>query len=103
MFISDQRILELYEHLKATGKIRFDTDFCDIIEIRKQNFYNIKNQLDKSRGCHFTPNHIRNVCQKLGVNANWIFGQSSKMYLSHKTGAVTLPVTLTTKKSIEIT
>lgn len=63
------------ERLKESALIRFEIDFCRIAEIKKQNLVRIKNG-----EAHFTPEHIRNVCEKLNINANWIFGVESQMF-----------------------
>lgn len=84
LFTSDKRMLELYEFLQNAGEIRFDTEFCEIIDIKKQNFYNIKKNNGKVQNYHFTVKNIENVCEKLGINANWIFGLSDEMYRKSK-------------------
>ncbi len=71
----DQNILHLIEILKASGKIRYDTEFCEAIDLRKQNLVNIKAGRN-----HFTPEHIEQVIKKFHVNANWIFGVSEKIF-----------------------
>jgi hypothetical protein len=76
----DIQILKLIEILKGSGVIRFDKDFCDAIDLRKQNLVNIKAGRN-----HFTPEHIEKAVKQYHVNANWIFGVSEKIFLNPKT------------------
>ncbi len=84
MYTPDQNILQLIEILKASGKIRYDTEFCESIDLRKQNLVNIKAGRN-----HFTPEHIEKVIKQYQVNANWIFGVSDKIYSSTNTDSHT--------------
>lgn len=77
MYTSDKIIFELIEHLKELGLITFDYDFCDAIGLKKQNIAPIKKGL-----AHFTAFHIENICKVYGVNANYIFGFSDKIFLN---------------------
>jgi len=74
--VFDKRMLELIKILKSSEIIRFSQEFCDAIELEKQNLVNIK----KSHQ-HFTLNHIRLACKVYKVNANWIFGLSKEIFL----------------------
>ncbi len=76
----DARILRLIDILKSKEVIRFNTDFCRTIDLRKQNLTNIKNEIN-----HFTPEHIRNIVIKYKVNANWIFGVSDQLFRTTET------------------
>lgn len=78
-YISDKKMLQLIDILKAQGSIRFDVDFCDAIGLLKQNLVNIRR--DKN---HFTAEHIENTIKHFQVNANWIFGISDKIFLHQK-------------------
>jgi hypothetical protein len=75
----DLKILELIEILKANSTIRFENEFCDNIELLRQNLYRIRKGL-----AHFTPEHIQNICKVYNVDANWIFGLSSHVFISKK-------------------
>jgi len=75
----DERILTLIEILKTLKIIRFDTEFCDSIEIKKQNLNRIK-----KGDVYFTTKHIDKIIKIYQVNANWIFGVSDKIFLTHK-------------------
>lgn len=75
----DQRILQLIEILKDKGRIRFDTDFCRDIGMKKQNLYNIRTGRN-----YFTPEHIEQIVKVYKVNANWIFGVSEEKFMPTK-------------------
>ncbi|WP_188221919.1 hypothetical protein [Aestuariibaculum marinum] len=70
-------MLLLIEILKTSNIIRFEKEFCEAIDLRKQNLTNIKNGYN-----HFTPEHIERAIKKYKINANWIFGISDKIFLS---------------------
>lgn len=80
MYKSDIKIFELIQLLKSLGKIKFDYEFCDAIDIQKQNLAPIKKGL-----AHFTAKHIENICRIYDVNANWIFGASNNVFNQVKT------------------
>lgn len=71
----DHQILLLIEILKELGVIKYGTDFCEAIGLRKQNLVKIKNGTN-----HFTPEHIEKVVKTYNVNANWIFGVGEKVF-----------------------
>ena len=73
---ADKHMLQLIEILKSSGVIRFNTEFCEAINIRKQNLVKIKNGTNS-----FTPEHIENAIKNFGVNANWIFGVSEEVFM----------------------
>ena len=75
MYNSDIKILELIQILKSLGIIDYDYEFCESIDIQKQNLAPIKKGLT-----HFTAKHIENICKVYGVNANWIFGTSNNIF-----------------------
>lgn len=75
----DERILTLIEVLKTLKLIRFDTEFCESIEIKKQNLHRIK-----KGEVYFTTKHIDKIIKAYKVNANWIFGTSDKIFLTHQ-------------------
>lgn len=74
--IPDERMLQLPDILKARGKIRFRQEFCDDIEIPKQNIRNIR--LGRQ---YFTVRHIQNACKKYGINANWVMGIQANIFI----------------------
>ena len=78
-YTSDTKILELIELLKSNDIIRFDTEFCRAIGMKKQNLYNVKTRIT-----HFTPEQIQNVCIAYNINANWVFGLENKVFKKHK-------------------
>lgn len=80
MYKSDIKIFELIKLLKELGKIEFDYEFCESIDIQKQNLAPIKKGL-----AHFTAKHIENICEVYEVNANWIFGTSNNIFNLVKT------------------
>lgn len=75
----DLKILELIEILKANSTIQFEKEFCDEIELLRQNLYRIRKGL-----AHFTPEHIQNICRVYNVDANWIFGLSQNIFMNNK-------------------
>ena len=79
MYNSDLKIFELIQLLKQLGKIQYDYEFCESIDIKKQNLAPIKKGL-----AHFTAKHIENICKIYNVNANWIFGTQTKVFNSMK-------------------
>jgi hypothetical protein len=76
MYKSDIKIFELIKLLKELGKIEFDYEFCESIDIQKQNLAPIKKGL-----AHFTAKHIENICEVYEVNANWIFGVENQIFI----------------------
>ncbi|MGG5486300.1 hypothetical protein [Gaetbulibacter sp. PBL-D1] len=94
-YTSDEKMLQLIDILKAYGSIRFDSDFCDTIHLRKQNLYNIRN--DKT---HFTSRHIELAVKGFKVNANWIYGISDLIFTGNIKGNVTLKTNKTQTKPI---
>jgi hypothetical protein len=79
MYKSDVKIFELIELLKALGLIKFDYEFCESIDIQKQNLTPIKKGL-----AHFTARHIQNICEVYKVNANFIFGLEENPFRPNK-------------------
>jgi hypothetical protein len=79
MYNSDKNILQLIEDLKKLGLIKFDSQFCDSIGLKKQNLNPIKKGL-----AHFTGFHIEQICLVYSVNANYIFGISDKIFTTIK-------------------
>jgi len=71
----DKRILRLIDVLIFQNQIKNDTDFCKSISILPQNLSKTRKGLT-----HFTVTHIEAICKKYNVNANWIFGQTHKVF-----------------------
>lgn len=98
MHSSDKKIFELIEMFKANSTIRFEQDFCDLVNIPRQTLYRIKKEL-----AHFTPEQIKNICKLYNVNANWIFGiekntfRTSTTSVSIKDKGNSMPATPTNK------
>lgn len=76
----DQRIFILIDLLKSRGDLRYSTEFCEAIGIRKQNLYNIKQEKN-----NFTTEHIFKIIKNYKVNANWIFGISDEIFINNMT------------------
>lgn len=68
-------MLELLEILKENSILKFDKEFCESINLNKQDLSKIK-----SGTKNFTPNHILNACKVYKVNANWIFGLEKNVF-----------------------
>lgn len=78
-YTTDKNMLKLLNILKASGEIRFDSDFCEAIGLLRQNLVNIKNGKN-----HFTPEHIENAIKVFEVDANWLFGIGDQIFLGNK-------------------
>lgn len=85
----DQKIITLIDLLKSRGDLKFSTEFCDTIGIRKQNLYNIK-----KGSTHFTTEHISKIITNFKVNANWIFGVSDEIFIKSITTKKERPETI---------
>ena len=73
--LSDQRMLEAYQHIITSGKERFKSQIHEKIDFIAQNFRNV--QLGKQ---HFTAENIRLLCKEYQVNPNFIFGFSNQVF-----------------------
>ena len=80
----DRKILEVLEVLKANSTIRFEQDFCDIVDVLRQTLYRIRKGL-----AHFTPEQMQNICKVYNINANWILSIEKNMYRNSKTSTNT--------------
>ncbi len=89
MYKSDIKIFELIQLLKSLGKIQYDYEFCESIDILKQNLAPIKKGL-----AHFTAKHIENICMVYDVNANWIFGFENQIFIKIKSNQKSVQNTL---------
>lgn len=67
--VTDARMLQLIEELKARGTIRFTQAFCDAIGVKKQAMRKFK-----LGEIHFTGAHIAAACKAFKVDANYIVG-----------------------------
>lgn len=76
---TDTNILQLIERLKVLGIIRFNKEFCDAIDLQKQNLISIQNGT-----AHFTVKHIDLICKRYNVNVSWIFGTDPQMFSKKK-------------------
>ena len=81
MTSTDNKILEMIERLKQLKVIRFDSDFCRDIGIKKQNLSVIKS----NPNCSFTVEQIHAICKVYNVNANWIFDIEKNIFRTSKT------------------
>lgn len=79
MTMPDQRMLQLIEILKASGRIKFGTEFCEVVGLKKQNLYKIQQGLN-----HFTLDHVAKAVKEYQVNANWIFGVEEEVFQKEK-------------------
>lgn len=75
----NEQMILLIDILKDLGIIKFDTDFCEAIGLRKQNLYNIRKGKNK-----FTPDHILNAIKIYNVDANWIFGITDNVFMENR-------------------
>lgn len=64
----DKKIFDLIKILIDLRIIRYKIQFWDSLGIIRQNGDRIKKGL-----AHFTPGHIKLICQVYNVNSNWIF------------------------------
>ena len=71
----EQRIISFMDHLKTSGKIRFQKEFYDATGISRQYM----RMVDKE-GRRLTTDQITNICKVYKINANWIFGVEKNMY-----------------------
>ncbi|TWP28466.1 hypothetical protein ETU09_05950 [Apibacter muscae] len=74
--INDQMIA-LIDILKKENKIRFDADFCRSAEIARHYLVAVR----KGQS-NFTIKHVKNICLKYEVNANWIFGIQKNIFIN---------------------
>lgn len=87
MYQSDIKIFELITLLKELGKIQFDYEFCERIDIPKQSIPRIKKGI-----AHFTARHIENICAVYKVNANWIFGIEKNVFNKINSTSIKKPI-----------
>lgn len=73
----NERILRLIDLLKFQKKIKTLNQFCDETGVIRQTVSKIR-----SGDASFTVGHIDTICRKYKVNANWIFGIESNVFLS---------------------
>jgi transcriptional regulator with XRE-family HTH domain len=73
----DERILRLIDLLKYEKKITTQQEFCEAIGMVRQTITKIRNQTS-----YFTVKQIDIICKKYNVNANWIFGIQTNVFLT---------------------
>ena len=69
------RILRLIEWLLYNKTIGTAAEFCEAISMQKQTLTNIK-----AGKQYFTSRHIKSICAKYNVNANWIFSTQKNVF-----------------------
>lgn len=81
LHISTQRILDFAKHCIDENKFGVTSfkSFCDLIDYPSTNYSNLK----KGK-VNLTPTHLERCAIQFGLNMNWIFGLSDKMYLNEK-------------------
>lgn len=72
----DDRMFELYNLLKSMGVLKYKRDFANACGLPEQNLYNIKMKRN-----HFTIIHVANICTFYSINANWIIGTESNLFI----------------------
>lgn len=72
----NDRMFELLKELKKRGILKYKRDFANACGLPEQNLYNIKQGRN-----NFTVVHIMNLCKFYGINANWIVGNESNLFL----------------------
>jgi len=70
------RMFELYDELKSRGILKYKRDFANACELPEQNLYNIKQGRN-----NFTVVHIMNVCKFYSINANWVLGLETNIFI----------------------
>lgn len=73
----DERLLTLIHLLKSQNNIKTLNEFCEGIGILRQTVHKIR-----KGEASFTVSHIDEICKKYNVNANWIFGIESNVFMS---------------------
>ena len=73
----NERILRLIDLLKFQRKIKTLNQFCDETGVLRQTISKIR-----SNDANFTVAHIETICRKYKVNANWIFGLETNVFLT---------------------
>lgn len=82
--IMDKRMLLLLGWLKEAGIIKFNKDYLEVLEIKRQNY----SKIERGEG-HFTASQILKVCTAFDIDANWIYGFTDKNILRKK-GVISL-------------
>lgn len=72
----DNKMLLLMKELKSRGILKYKRDFANACGLPEQNLYNIQQGRN-----HFTINHVSNVCQFYSINANWIIGTETNLFI----------------------
>lgn len=92
MHETDEKILRLIDLLIFQKKINYMRDFCNEIGLLEQTVSKIKKGY-----CHFTVQHIQNICKIYKVNSNWILGIEENPFRPNKNKSFNqnLPLTKT--------
>lgn len=82
MLESDKNMIRAIDFLKESGVIPFKSAAYEVMNISNENVWKIKNpeKLPKQK-YHFTVEQIRVFCNHFKINANFIFGLESKIYI----------------------
>lgn len=74
MFLSDRKLLEEIDFLKASGRIKTKQEAYDVMGLDRQRVNNIKNQDKYKQAYHFSAENIRLFCEAFKIDANKIMG-----------------------------
>lgn len=77
MYEYDKNIIKLIDILLIENLVGSKTEFYDVIKSSRQTVSKIKKGIN-----HFTPLQIAIICKKYNVNANFIFGIQSNVFLT---------------------
>lgn len=80
----NERILRLIDLLKFQKNIKTLNQFCDEVGVIRQTISKIR-----SGDASFTVAHIESICRKYKVNANWIFGIETNVFLTEDSIKIT--------------
>lgn len=71
----DQKVFLFMAALIQLGFIEFEKDFCEAIDLKKQNLNNIKNGV-----AHFTVKHLYLITSKFNGNLNFFYSIEENMF-----------------------
>jgi len=75
----DEKMLLLMQLLKSMGVLKYKRDFANACGLPEQNLYNIQQGRN-----HFMLQHVVNVCKFYSINANWVVGTETELFLKPK-------------------
>ncbi|MDI9256364.1 hypothetical protein [Flavobacterium sedimenticola] len=78
----NEKVFLFIQALKAMGRIEFESDFCNAIDMKRQNLNNIKHN-----NKYFATKHIYKICKVYDANANYFFGSEENMFRKLKNKA----------------